>query len=51
MLLIVVCFVVDFASDKRGLFAFNFIPVDQGLVTLILADIFASIARAKKFED
>lgn len=51
MLLIVVCFVVDFASDKRGLFAFNFIPVDLGLVTLILADIFASIARAKKFED
>lgn len=51
MLLIVVCFVVDFASDKRGLFAFNFIPVDLGLVTLILADIFASIVRAKKFED
>ena len=51
MLLIVVCFVVDFASDKRGLFAFNFIPVDLGLVTLILADIFASIARAKNFED
>ena len=51
MLLIIVCFVVDFASDKRGLFAFKFIPVDLGLIALILADIFATIARAKKFED
>lgn len=51
MLLIIVCFVVDYASDKRGLFAFNFIPVDLGLIALILADIFATIARAKKFED
>lgn len=51
MLLIIVCFVVDFASDKRGLFAFKFVPVDLGLVALILADIFATIARAKKFED
>lgn len=51
MLLIIVCFVVDYASDKRGLFAFKFIPVDLGLIALILADIFATIARAKKFED
>ena len=51
MLLCVVCFVVDYASDVRGLFAFKFIPVDIGLVTLILADIFASISRAKKMED
>lgn len=51
MLLIIVCFVVDYASDKRGLFAFKFIPVDLGLIALILADIFATIARAKKFEN
>lgn len=51
MLLVVVCFIVDYASDVRGLFAFKFIPTDLGLVTLILADIFASISRAKKFED
>lgn len=51
MLLIIVCFVVDYASDKRGLFAFKFIPVDLGLIALILADIFATIARVKKFED
>lgn len=51
MLLCVVCFVVDFASDVRGLFAFKFIPVDIGLITLILADIFAAISRAKKMED
>lgn len=51
MLLIVVRFIIDYASDKRGIFAFKFIPIDLGLVLLILADIFASISRAKKFED
>ena len=51
MLFVVVCFIVDYASDVRGLFAFKFIPTDLGLVTLILADIFASISRTKKFED
>lgn len=51
MLLVVVCFIIDYVSDVRGLFAFKFIPTDLGLVLLILADIFASISRAKKFED
>lgn len=51
MLLIVVRFIIDYASDKPGIFAFKFIPTDLGLVLLILADIFASISRAKKFED
>ena len=51
MLLIVVRFIIDYASDKPGIFAFKFIPIDLGLVLLILADIFASISRAKKFED
>lgn len=51
ILLVVVCFIVDYVSDVRGLFAFKFIPTDLGLVLLILADIFASISRAKKFED
>ena len=51
MLLVVVCFIIDYVSDVRGLFAFKFIPTDLGLVLLILADIFASISRAKKFEN
>ena len=51
MLLIVVRFIIDYASDKPGIFAFKFIPTDLGLVLLILADIFASISRAKKFEN
>ena len=51
MLLVVVCFIIDYVSDVRGLFAFKFIPTDLGLVLLILADIFASISRAKKLED
>ena len=51
MLLIVVRFIIDYASDKPGIFAFKFIPIDLGLVLLILADIFASISRAKKFEN
>ena len=51
ILLIVVRFIIEYASDKPGIFAFKFIPIDLGLVLLILADIFASISRAKKFED
>ena len=50
-LLVIVCFVVDFASKIDGLFAFKFIPIDLGFVLLILADIFAVISRTKKFED
>lgn len=49
-LLVIVCFVVDFASKVNGLFAFKFIPIDLGFVTLVLADIFAIISRSKKFE-
>lgn len=51
VLLVVACFIIDVVSDKRGLFAFKFIPVDLGLVMLIIADIFAVITRAKKFEE
>ena len=51
VLLVIVCFVVDFASKIGGLFAFKFIPIDLGFVLLILADIFAVISRAKQFED
>ena len=51
VLLVIVCFVVDIASKIEGLFAFGFIPIVLGFVTLVLADIFAIISRAKKFEN
>ena len=51
VLLAIVCFVVNFASKSEGLFAFGFVPIDLGFATLILADIFAIMSRAKKFED
>ena len=47
-LLIVVAFVIDWVSDINGLFAFKFIPIDLGLVFMVLGDIFAVISRAKK---
>ena len=50
-LLIIAAFVVDVVSELAGLFAFGFIPIDLGLVLMLLADIFAIIARAKKQEE
>lgn len=47
-ILIIAAFVVDWVSDVDGLFAFKFIPVDLALVFMILADVFAVFARAKK---
>ena len=41
VLFTIVCFVVDFASGNKNLFAFKFIPIDLGFITLVLADIFA----------
>lgn len=49
-LLMIAVFVIDYVSDTKGLFAFKFIPVDLGLVLMIIADIFAVIGRAKKQE-
>lgn len=49
-LLMIAAFVIDYVSDTNGLFAFKFIPVDLGLVLMIIADIFAVIGRAKKQE-
>ena len=51
VLLVVVCFAIDFASKIDGLLAFSCIPIDLGFITLVLADIFAVISRAKKFEN
>ena len=50
MLLLVVVFVVAMVSKQNGLLAFKFIPTTFGLATLILADIFAIVSRAKKME-
>ena len=49
-LLVTVCFVLHFAAKRPEVFAFKFIPIDLGFVTLILADILATISRSKKFE-
>ncbi|MBQ2745815.1 MAG: zinc ribbon domain-containing protein [Lachnospiraceae bacterium] len=51
MILIIAAFVVDVASDINGLFIFNFIPVDLGIVTLIIGDIFAATRKGKKVSE
>lgn len=49
-ILMIAVFVVDCVSIDKNIFAMKFIPVDAGLILLIIADIFATIARAKKME-
>lgn len=47
ILLIVAAFVIDVVTDIQGLFAFKFIPVDMGLVCLIIGDLFATLRKGK----
>lgn len=47
MLLIIAAFVIDVVSDINGLFVFKFIPIDLGIVALIIGDLFAMIRKSK----
>ena len=50
MLIMLTVFIISAISGFKGLLAFKFIPTSLGVITLILADIFASVSRAKKME-